>query len=222
MPRFFVALLFLLSFPLFAASPSGAPILAYHQVAADPQSGWAMRSTDFREQMESLAACSDHVIPIEELVDFIDGKRDALPPHSVVITDDDGWLSTYTDTDPILRRFGYPYSIYIYTAIVGKGADSMTWPQVVELARRGVDVECHTVTHPHLTHRSHPEMSDAAYATWLHAAIAVALRLGDDRRIEVADRRNGETDLRDPHHAHDRSRIRAHDRSRRLNGSFDL
>src|SRR5579863_497642 len=116
MPRFLAAFLFLISLPLFAAATGGVPILAYHQVAADPQSGWAMRSSDFREQMELLAECGYHVIPVEELVDFIDGKRDALPPHPVVITDDDGWRSTYTDMDPILRQFGYPYSIYIYTA----------------------------------------------------------------------------------------------------------
>jgi len=62
--------------------------------------------------------------------------------------------------------------LYIYPNFIGHGADALNWPQVVELSNAGVDVESHTVHHPHLMHRSHPEMSDAEYASWLHAELA--------------------------------------------------
>jgi len=164
MRRPFAALFLALGFSLNAQL---VPILAYHEVDPTPQRGWCVRSEDFAEQLAFLAATERSVIPIDMLVGYIRGQRDDLPPHSVVITVDDGWLCTYTQMSDALQQHRYPYSIYVYPSIVGSGSHALKWEQIKDLAARGAEVESHTVTHAHLIHRSHPEMSDEQYAPWL-------------------------------------------------------
>jgi len=149
-------------------------IIAYHDVDAEPRSGWAMRTEMFVDQMELLAATEQNVVPLADVNDYLAGRCQALPPRAVVLTVDDGFTCAYTDIAPVLGRLGYPFTIFIYPSLIGSGEHSLTWAQVAELQRRGADVESHTMTHPHLMRRSHPEMSDAVYAAWLHDELARA------------------------------------------------
>jgi peptidoglycan/xylan/chitin deacetylase (PgdA/CDA1 family) len=151
----------------FSADAQLVPILAYHEVDPEPQRGWCVRSEDFDEQLAFLAATQRSVIPIETLVDYIRGRRDSLPADSVVITVDDGWLCAYTQMNAALKQHDYPYSLYVYPKIVGTGSHALNWEQIRDLAAHGADVESHTVTHPHLMRRSHPEMTDEQYSEWL-------------------------------------------------------
>ena len=105
----------------------------------------------FEEELEFIAANHYNVIPLADLVDFLHGKRDSLPEHAVVITVDDGWLCASTEILPALRKRGWPWTLFVYPKIVGRGSHALTWAQIEELARDGVDVESHTYTHPFLT-----------------------------------------------------------------------
>lgn len=149
-------------------------ILGYHEVDPKPRSGWGMDTQTFLDQMELVAATEHHVVPLSEVADYLAGRIDSLPPHALVITVDDGFACAYSEIAPVLQRFRYPFTLFIYTAMVGKGEHALTWAQIAELQRGGADIESHTTTHPHLMHRSHPEMTDAAYATWLHEELADA------------------------------------------------
>lgn len=165
-------LISLITVPL-AAATSSFRVIAYHEVDKAPKSGWGIRTEMFVDQMELLAATGFNVVPLAEVNDYVAGRIDSLPPRAVVITVDDGYASAYTEIAPVLRRLGYPFTLFVYPAIVGAG-DYLTWGQIGELRRDGVDVESHTMTHPHLMRRSHPEMTDAAYAAWLHDQLATA------------------------------------------------
>lgn len=167
-----VLLLSILTVPLQAA-PSEFRVIAYHEVDKQPTSGWGMRTEAFVEQMELIEATELDVVPLAQVNDYLAGTG-SLPPHAVVITVDDGFACAYTEIAPVLRRFGYPFTLFVYAAIVGSGEHSLTWPRIAELQSEGVDIESHTMTHPHLMRRSHPEMTDAAYAAWLHDQLAGA------------------------------------------------
>ena len=47
------------------------------------------------------------VISMDQFFDFLEFKA-SIPPKSVVITIDDGWLSAYEIAFPILKKYGYP------------------------------------------------------------------------------------------------------------------
>jgi len=158
------ALLLLLAASAFAQDTI---ILSYHEVDPTPTRGWAVTREDFADQMRYLAKSGYNVIPISSLTDYLSGRRTSLPPSAIVITSDDGWVCNYTEMFPLLKRLNFPWSLYIYPQIVGQGSHAVTWKQIQELDAEGVDIESHTMSHAHLTRKSHPEMSDAQYDAFL-------------------------------------------------------
>lgn len=160
-----------------AALAQDTTILAYHEVDPVPERGWAVSSEDFADQMRYLALAGYNVVPISALVDYIDGRRDSLLPNAVVITVDDGWLCASTEMQPVLKRFGFPWSLYVYPKIVGVGLHALTWPQIVALQKAGVDIESHTMSHPHLMHTSHSDLTDEEYDAFLRTELDESKRV---------------------------------------------
>jgi peptidoglycan/xylan/chitin deacetylase (PgdA/CDA1 family) len=160
-----------------AALAQDTTILAYHEVDPVPERGWAVSSEDFADQMRYLALAGYNVVPISALVDYIDGYRDSLLPNAVVITVDDGWLCASTEMQPVLKRFGFPWSLYVYPKIVGLGSHALTWAQIVALQKAGVDIESHTMSHPHLVRKSHSELTDEEYDAFLRTELDESKRV---------------------------------------------
>jgi peptidoglycan/xylan/chitin deacetylase (PgdA/CDA1 family) len=155
-----------------AAFAQDAPvILEYHEADPMPERGWAVSTDNFRDQMEYLAKADYNVIPISDVVDYVNGRRGTLPSNAVVITIDDGWQCAYTEMAPLLKQFGFPWSLYAYPRIVGHGSHALSWPQIETLAKSGVDVEGHTTSHAHLTRKSHPDLSDEQYDAFLRGEL---------------------------------------------------
>ena len=176
--------LLLVATPLFADGPV-ATILSYHEVVpggmppfpthappgtpdtAIKPDRYTLSLENFTAQLDYLDMHGYNVIPLADLVAYLDGKGDALPPKSVVITLDDGYASAYNYVYPLMRKRKMPFTLFIYPQIVNLGKNYVTWQQVAEMSRKGVDVESHTFTHPLLTARKHPDMTADAYADFL-------------------------------------------------------
>ena len=142
------------------ASFQTVPILCYHRFGSRASS-MTLTAASFEAQMRYLAQNGYSVIPMAKLVDFLDGKI-ALPRKSVVITIDDGYRSTYDIAWPVLRKFNFPATVFLYTDFVG-ASDALTWPQMKEMTASGlVDIQPHSKTHANLTMRLADE-NDARY-----------------------------------------------------------
>ncbi|MCW5751602.1 MAG: polysaccharide deacetylase family protein [Alphaproteobacteria bacterium] len=75
-----------------------------------------MRPETFAARMELLARLGYRVVPLDEAMDMLEGRR---PPEEVVaITIDDGWYSTYAAMLPVLERHRFPATIYVTTSHV--------------------------------------------------------------------------------------------------------
>ena len=92
-------------------------ILGYHGLwtAPGPPHGEClfMAVDQFTARMRWLAASRYPVLPLEEAVDRF--QAGTLPACAVVITSDDGWLSTATHMAPILSELRLPATIYVST-----------------------------------------------------------------------------------------------------------
>jgi peptidoglycan/xylan/chitin deacetylase (PgdA/CDA1 family) len=158
--------------PVTQATPTPTPdtnrnakftVLLYHRFE-DSRSGELIISpNDFRAQMKALKDNGISVVSMKDLWAWKNGEK-AIPLKSAVITLDDGWNSQYYVAWPILKEFGYPFTLFIYTQWVGTGGKAMTWAQLEEMRDAGVDIESHTVSHHDLRHA--PKGQD--YASWLH------------------------------------------------------
>ena len=125
------------------------PILGYHRVG--PHKGDHVPTVPpeaFERQLSYLSRHRYGVLSVEEFVDVLDGRRPA-PHRSVVITFDDGYEETHTVAWPLLKRFGFPATVFVTPDEVGRSG-FLTWEQVIELSNDAVTIGCHTMSHSYL------------------------------------------------------------------------
>jgi peptidoglycan/xylan/chitin deacetylase (PgdA/CDA1 family) len=135
------------------AAPLRVPILVYHSVVAHKPGETADRRQYevapevFETQMTYLRDHHLSVVPLAALVGALTG-RGTLPDRAVVITFDDGWENQFTHAVPVLRRFGYTATFFIFPNPVSRDARFMTWEQLRELLAAGMTIGSHSRTHP--------------------------------------------------------------------------
>ena len=150
-------------------------ILGYHDFAdKDSSNAMVISTTRFRAQMEAIKKAE---IPVITMKDFIAWKRGEknIPNPSVVITIDDGWKSVYTHAYPILKEYGYPFSIYLYTNFLNNGGRSMSYDQVAEMMANGCEVGSHSVSHGDLSRNR--KGSQEKYEEWLRDELGESMRI---------------------------------------------
>jgi peptidoglycan/xylan/chitin deacetylase (PgdA/CDA1 family) len=126
------------------------PVLTYHKFSESKTDKMTVTASNFEEQMKFLKDNGYHVITLNQLFDFLDFKIQ-IPKKSVVIAIDDGWRSTYDIAFPILKKYGYPATLFVYTALITGSKVTLNWDLINEMAGQGVDLQCHTRTHRKLT-----------------------------------------------------------------------
>ncbi len=125
------------------------PILGYHRVGeAQGDHVPTVSSAAFERQLRCLAAWRYRVLSLDEVVEAVEqGGR--APTRRVAITFDDGYVEVYRIAWPLLRRFGFPATIFVTPSEVGLPGFA-TWDQVGEMARDGVALGSHTLHHTYL------------------------------------------------------------------------
>ena len=152
----------------------GVPILMYHAVGHDTEapSRYVVPVRRFAQHMAWLKWLRYHVLSLDEFLHYRRTYR--LPPaRSVVITLDDGYADNSTLAYPVLRRYGFPATIFLVTDKVGGtndwdenggvgGRRLMSWSDIRGLLRGGVRFGGHTRHHPSLktiaTHQAQEEV----------------------------------------------------------------
>jgi peptidoglycan/xylan/chitin deacetylase (PgdA/CDA1 family) len=122
------------------------PVLTYHKFSETLSDQMTVTASAFETQMRFLRDNGFHVIPLDNLFDFMAFKRQ-IPQKAVVITIDDGWRSVYDIAFPILRKYGYPATLFVYTDLITGNQKTLDWKQLREMARGGIDMQCHSKTH---------------------------------------------------------------------------
>ena len=97
----------------------GALILGYHRVANVTGDEYEVCVTPkhFAEQMEMLSKYA-HTMSLTTLVQYL--KEDSLPPQSVAVTFDDGYVDNLYNAKPILEKYEIPATVFVCTGYAGK------------------------------------------------------------------------------------------------------
>ena len=141
-------------------------IFIYHKFGEDRYPTTNVGLDRFAEQMSYLRESNYQVISLAELVKLMKSGR-KLPDKTAVITIDDGYLSTYTGAWPILKEHGFPFTVFLYVKAVDKQyRNFLTWEQVREMSKAGVDFQDHSYSH-HRLGRWLEEMDEAEYRAWI-------------------------------------------------------
>lgn len=124
---------------------------------------------EFEAQMQALKDQGITVISLDDFQAWRHGKK-TLPKHSALITVDDGYNTAYSVAWPILKKFGYPFTVFIYTDYVSggpkAGGGSLSWEQLTEMRDAGVSIQSQTVSHSDLRKKK-SGMTETAYDQWL-------------------------------------------------------
>jgi peptidoglycan/xylan/chitin deacetylase (PgdA/CDA1 family) len=143
-------------------------ILGYHDFSPTlKETEMRINTKKFRAQMQFLKDQGLSVVSMADFTAWKQGKK-AIPARSVVITIDDGWSSVYTDAFPILKEFGYPFTIFLYTKYVDVQGRSMSVAMIKEMQKHGATIGNHSASHPYpATIKNQQRKGPKPYAEYL-------------------------------------------------------
>lgn len=144
---------------IYAASSWGqqdrvcVPIIMYHQVKQTNLGKDVISPKEFENDLKYLADNQYTTITMTELIDYVYNGGE-LPENPIILTFDDGYLTSYKYVYPLLKE----YDMKIVLSIIGKSTDDfskvndnntehshMTWEQVKEISDSGlVEIQNHS------------------------------------------------------------------------------
>lgn len=124
-------------------------VLCYHRLEGKVGGALSIEPALFEEQMKKIKDSGIPVIPMQDFLAYRRGEKN-IPPKSIIITIDDGYVSGYEVGWPILKKYGFPFTMYVYLTYINTGGKAVTWAQLAEMRDAGVDIGSHTVLHADL------------------------------------------------------------------------
>lgn len=135
---------------LLIAPAQAAVMLIYHHVASDTPRVSSVTADELRGHLQYFKDNQFQVIGLDVLIQHLK-QNTVIPQNAVVITFDDSYENNFTTAHPILREFGYPYTIFISPGSIDKGdGPLLNWQQVKQMSDEGVLVANHAMWHEHM------------------------------------------------------------------------
>jgi peptidoglycan/xylan/chitin deacetylase (PgdA/CDA1 family) len=142
----------------------------------------------FEAQMKELKDKGVSVIGMQDFLAWKRGEK-AIPARAAIVTLDDGWKSQYDVAWPILKKYGYPHTMFIYTEGVRGGhyggGEAVSWEQLAEMRDAGIDIQAHSETHPDLRKPydkiAKKKLSPPEYEQWLENEIGRSKRTLEEK-----------------------------------------
>lgn len=92
-------------------------ILCYHGISLDDEHRWRpalyMEPAVLEQRFEMLKRWNYNVLPLGESLERL--RAGSLPPRSVAITFDDGTYDFYKQAYPLVKKYGFPVTVYLTT-----------------------------------------------------------------------------------------------------------
>jgi peptidoglycan/xylan/chitin deacetylase (PgdA/CDA1 family) len=134
-------------------SRAPVPVLMYHVIASAPPgatyAGLWVSPAALRAQVAALAKAGFHGVTLDAVLDGW-ADKDTLPPHPVVLSFDDGYLSQGQEAGAILREQGWPgvLNLALHNLDTPGGLSAS---RVKMMIADGWEIDAHSLTHPDLT-----------------------------------------------------------------------
>jgi peptidoglycan/xylan/chitin deacetylase (PgdA/CDA1 family) len=134
----------LLAFPI---------VLMYHRVDVTAPNDYVSQMltvspAQFAAELQYLHDKGLQTIGITELEHDMHAHRPL--DHEVLLTFDDGYSDQYRYAFPLLRRYGDVATFFVNVGTIGT-ARHLSWGEVETMARAGMSIGCHGVTHVDLS-----------------------------------------------------------------------
>ena len=124
------------------------PVLSYHNFTSGQSKDLlTVSAKNFENQLNYLKNEKFHTLTVDQLQDFL--ALGQAPRNSILLTIDDGWISSYKVAYPMLQKFGFNATLFIPTNdINNQNPNMISWDQAREMENnKSIDIQCHTKGH---------------------------------------------------------------------------
>lgn len=141
-------------------SSVAVPIIVYHGVRpnyigeTDEIKRYTVEPEVLDKELAYLRDNNYHVISLDSLSQYFN-EGVPIPTNPIVLTFDDGWKNQYVYAFPLLKKYGFTATFFIFSNAIGH-KNFMTWEQIKEMDAEGMTIGGHTKTHPYLTKITDP------------------------------------------------------------------
>lgn len=132
-----------------------AHIFIYHRFGESRYPSTNVSLAVFEAQLQILKEKKANVITLGSLLQHLRAGS-ALPERCVVLTVDDAFTSFRDGGMPLLRRFGYPVTLFVNSDSIGSSG-YLTWSELRRLAAEGIEIGNQSASHDYLLDRRRGE-----------------------------------------------------------------
>lgn len=141
-----------------APAPAGLPpdaiphasVLMFHRFGENTVPSTNIRLEQFDAMLAALKSGGYHVLPLPEIVAALKANK-PLPDRAVALTADDGYISSFTEGWPRMKKAGVPFTLFIATGPIDQHLRGyLTWDQIRQMKKEGVTIGAHSNDHPSL------------------------------------------------------------------------
>jgi peptidoglycan/xylan/chitin deacetylase (PgdA/CDA1 family) len=111
--------------------------------------------------MQKIAERGYQTVSLSSVLQCLSDDK-PFPERALAITFDDGYESTYREAFPVLKKYGMTAMVFLISGDRTKKNDSerlptsagrkmLTWEQIYEMQKAGIEFGSHSLTHPDLT-----------------------------------------------------------------------
>ena len=139
---------------------NSAVVFMYHKFGNPIHPSTNISMEQFNKHLIEFSNAKYNVKSLEFIVDTIinDGK---LPNNTIGISVDDADRSFLTKAWPLLKKNGFPVTLFVTTNTIVKGNKNyLDWDEIRQLKSDGVEIGAHSHTHSHLANKSIEELKD--------------------------------------------------------------
>jgi len=145
------------------------PVLLYHRIDTEAEAQWrpfCVAPQNFADQMRWLAHQGFTTIHLGQMLDYY-RHGGPIPAKPVVITFDDGYFCNYSRAFPILQKYGFAATVFLACNLLRYEFDKpsasrqsfMSWPEILEMQRRGWEFHSHGLDHRPMTELTREELA---------------------------------------------------------------
>ena len=159
---------------LFTINSYATTILIYHKIGDNRTPTTNVSIKKFKEQMKYLHDNGYKVLALKKVVSMIKNHK-KLPKKSVVLTFDDGYRTVYKNAFPVIKKYGYPATVFLPTeAIEKRYPDYMTLNQIKTMMKYGIDFESHSYSHPRMAYKP-KNWTNKHYEEWIKGELTKSI-----------------------------------------------
>ncbi|MDG1732597.1 MAG: polysaccharide deacetylase family protein [Thalassotalea sp.] len=125
-------------------------ILVYHHVSDKTPKSTSITPQQFELHLQYFKDNGFKVIALNEVIEKLKAKQ-PLEDKTIVITFDDGYSDIFYAGHPLLKKYGYPYTMFINpNTVPSKPGVYLDWAQIKQMADEGVLIGNHGLVHDSL------------------------------------------------------------------------